>query len=418
MVAVGKSRKVVSLSTVFPTPCDAARGLFVRARLQQLSTFTQVKVVAPVAAWGRHPDQKIPPCRHDQNLEVLHPRWIYLPGTGVLTAFLLFVQMIWPLARLRKHFPFELLDAHFGYPEGIAAALLAGVFRVPFTITLRGSELLHAQHGLRRRGIRWAIRRASRIVAVSGELRQFAIRLGAHPDRVKCIPNGVDAGLFHRRSPEQSRQRHGLPARERILLMAGHLIELKGHAHVIRAVQALRSGNLPVRLLIAGGSPGRGVASQEPSLRRLVAELHLQDQVTFLGQVSPDVLAELMSAADLFCLASSREGCPNVVNEALACGTPVVATDVGAIREMIPSEEYGLILPRERPELFPQVLRTALEKSWDREAIALLGQSRSWSRVGAEVYAEIQEIFEERDNLARSIPEASPSRCSPSSPPY
>src|SRR6185295_5597344 len=124
---------------------------------------------------------------------------------------------------------------------------------------------------------------------------------------------------------------------------AGYLIERKGYHRLIPAVAALRSRGIPCELHIAGG-PG-GESAYETGLRKMVAELHLESAVRFLGAVSPSRLAELMSEAGVFCLASSREGWPNVVNEALACGAPVVATDIGGVPEMIPSGQYGLIVP-------------------------------------------------------------------------
>jgi glycosyltransferase involved in cell wall biosynthesis len=94
----------------------------------------------------------------------------------------------------------------------------------------------------------------------------------------------------------------------------------------------------------------------------------------------------MMTAADVFCLASSREGWPNVVNEALACATPVVTTDVGGAPDMVPGEEYGFVVPAGDGEALGAALRRALTKDWDRKAIAAWGGSRSWSNVAAETF--------------------------------
>ena len=111
--------------------------------------------------------------------------------------------------------------------------------------------------------------------------------------------------------------------------------------------------------------------------------------------VSQPVLAEYMSAADLFCLASSREGWPNVVNEALGCGVPVVATDVGAIRDMLSSPEYGLVVPAGDQPALTVALGRALDTRWNREAIAAWGKSRSWMDVAAETAGVLSEAAEE-----------------------
>jgi teichuronic acid biosynthesis glycosyltransferase TuaC len=399
--------RILSLSSVYPTPHNPGAGLFVRARLQRMAVRSELKVLAPVflfdakSGTGRG-------WRRDGAAEVLHPSWFYLPGSGVLTPVLLGIEMWWPLVRLRRTFPFQVIDAHFGYPEGIAAAMLAALTRSPFTITFRGSEFLHGGYPLRRRLLRWALRRANRVIAVSEQLRQLAVAMGADPARTRAIPNGLDTSLYWPRDRCQARRKHGISADALIILTAGHLIELKGHHHAVAALKSLREKGVAAQLLIAGGEPSRGLPSFEPKIRRLVVELGLQDHVRFVGQVTPDTLAELMSAANVFCLASSREGWPNVVHEAMGCGTPVVATRVGAVPELIPSDRYGLIVAPNDPAALAEGFAEALRKNWDREAVCAWAQSRSWEQVAAEVLEQMQEIVDEthgNSRQQRQIPE-------------
>ena len=144
------------------------------------------------------------------------------------------------------------------------------------------------------------------------------------------------------------------------------------------------------------GGCGRGRAGDyETVLRRDVASLGLGNRVRFLGHLQPAALARLMSAADVFCLASSREGWPNVLHEALACGTPVVAADVGAVPEMIPSEALGIMVAPDDIQALETGLRKALAHPWDRAAIARWGQTRSWQQVAAEVLQEMGRALEE-----------------------
>ena len=305
------------------------------------------------------------------------------------------------MARLRRRFPFQIIDAHFGYPEGIAAALLAALTGSPFTITLRGSEFLHGRYPLRRYLMRWALRRASRVIAVSEQLRQLAIGMGADPARTRAIPNGLDSSFYFPRDRAESRRKHSIPADALVVLTAGHLIELKGHHHAVTALKTLRDRDLPVLLLIAGGQPSRGLSSFEPKIRGLVADLGLQDHVRLLGQVSQEGLAELMSAADVFCLASSREGWPNVVHEAMGCGTPVVATRVGAVPELIPSDRFGIIVTPNDAAALADGLAEALRRNWDRPAICASAQSRSWEQVAAEVLEQMQEIVDQTQDSGK-----------------
>lgn len=389
--------RVLSLSSVYPNPSEPTYGIFVRLRLQAIASHgASVRVLAPVprldyasGAKNLFSGSRVDYRQMDGEIEVLHPRWSYPPGGGGLNGVFLFAALVRQVRRLRSEFPFHLLDAHFGHPEGVAAWLLSAAVGCPYVVTLRGSETRHAEYGLRRFLMARAVRGAQRVIAVSEPLRQFAISLGASPGRVKTIPNGINVEVFFPRNRAEARRKLRIPIDRAVILSAGYLIERKGHHRVVQCLPALRKKGIQVELWIAG-SPGREGAF-EPVIMRLVAELGMEQQVRFLGQAPASEMPDLMSAADVLCLASSREGWPNVVNEALACGTPVVATDVGAVPEMLPSEEYGYVTPLNDAAALEQALEKALRKEWDRAAIAAWGQSRSWEQVGREVLEEMRQ---------------------------
>jgi glycosyltransferase involved in cell wall biosynthesis len=353
----------------------------------------ELKVVAPIGVFrqsGSAQRQAVPARRWDGPLEILHPRWLYPPGGTWLNPLFLAAQLFGSVARLRKSFRFQLIDAHFAYPDGIAAAYLASLLRLPFSVTLRGNETMHAGRSPAIRStMRWALRRATRVITVSESLRQFAISLDVRPELVKTIPNGIDSEIYSPRDRNQSRRRHSLPVDRPIVLSVGALIERKGHHRAVEALASLRAKGLHPLLLIVGapGPEGRF----EDKIRAAVADLKLENEVIFFGQAGPDTVAELMSAADVLCLATTREGWPNVVSEALACGTPVVATDVGGIPEMIPSERYGIVVPANHQERLAEALERALRNQWDRDEIARKGRERSWCQVAREVLAEFEE---------------------------
>jgi teichuronic acid biosynthesis glycosyltransferase TuaC len=310
-----------------------------------------------------------------------------------LNAVFLFLQVWRPIRALRRDFPFQILDAHFGHPEGVAAALLGKALGCQFTITMRGSEQMHGQYRLRRLWMSWALRRAARVICVSERLRKLAIEWGVEPSRSTVIPNGIDADVFHPQDRERCRAEYAIAQGARVIVSVGQLIALKGHHRIIRAVRALIDGGLDVELLIAGG---RGRAEDyEAELRREINDLGLSTRVRLVGHLPPDSLSRLINAADVFCLASDREGWPNVLHESLACGTPVVATDVGAVPEMIPSEQYGIVVRRNDPGALVAALQTALSRDWNRSEIAAWGQSRSWGQVAAEVLREMTAVGDE-----------------------
>jgi glycosyltransferase involved in cell wall biosynthesis len=399
--------RILSLSLAFPNPAEPGLGTFVRSRLRHMASQAEIKVMAPLAVfdyaaiWAgtSRKGRRVPGQRWDEELEVFYPRWLYPPGAGALSPLFLLVSLLPRIGLLRRRYRFQLIDAHFGHPAAAAAALLSSVFDCPFVVTLRGDETRHATFALRRYWMSWALRRACRVITVSERLRQFAIGLGVAPERVCTIPNGINARIYFQRDREAMRGKHGIALHQLMLLSAGYLIERKGHHFVIRAMGALRQQGICAGLWIVGAAGREG--RYEGKIRDLVRELGLDDHVHFVGSVPPEVLAEYMSAADVFCLASNREGWPNVVHEALGCGTPVVASDVGGVPDLIPSPEYGIIVPIGDQEALETALRNALLREWNRPAIAAWAQSRSWEQVAGEVIRQAREGIAEDQRLRR-----------------
>jgi glycosyltransferase involved in cell wall biosynthesis len=313
----------------------------------------------------------------------------------------LLASLLPKVRQLRRRYPFQLLDVHFGHPAAAAAALLSAAFKCPFVVTLRGAETRHATYALRRYGMSWALRRACRVITVSERLRQFAIDLGVAPDRICTIPNGINPRIFFQRDRAAMRRKYGIAPQQIMLLSAGNLIELKGHHRVIAALDALRRQGISAGLWIAGSAGREG--RYEGKIHSLIRDMAIEEQVHFVGRVAPEVLAEYMSAADVFCLASSREGWPNVVHEALGCGTPVVASDVGGVPDLLPSSEYGIVVPVGDQSALETALREALLKTWNREAIAAWGQSRSWEQVAEEVVRHVRQGIAEDQQLRESM---------------
>jgi glycosyltransferase involved in cell wall biosynthesis len=330
----------------------------------------------------------LPRQRWDGKVEVFHPYWGYPPFGGALNGILLFISLVIPVLRLKKHFDFKLIDAHFAHPDGVAAALAAWISGRPFIVTLRGNETMHSRKLVRGALIGWVLRRASRVVTVSERLKLFAINAGARLERVTTISNGIDASVFYPRDREASRRRFQIDPGETLVVSAGALIERKGHHRIVRALKPLVASGRNIRLLIAG-TPGRE-GNFEAEIEQTVNECDMSTRVHLLGHVNQQDLPMLMSAADIFCLASSREGWPNVVHEAMGCGTPVVATDIGGIPEMVPSGEYGCVVPPGDQGALELALEEATNRNWDRDAIAKWAHSRSWEKVAMEVIAEMR----------------------------
>ena len=338
---------VLLFSSLYPNAAMPNFGVFVENRLRHLLATGEVeaRVVAPVPWFpSRHPSfgtyarwASVQPTENRDGIEVRHPRYPLPPKLGMLPhPFLMAMGSLATMRRIRRSgFAFDLIDAHYFYPDGVAALLLGAWFGRPVTITARGTDLnLYPQRfPLVRRMIAWAAGRAQASIAVSSALAHTLLELGAPPDRVHILRNGVDLELF--RPLDRTPLRRDLGLSGAVLASVGHLIERKGHHLVIEALAALTG----CTLLVVGEGPERS------ALQRQAEELGVGGRVRFLGEVAHARLAEVYAAADLLVLASSREGWPNVVLEAMACGTPVIAAPVEGVPEMITEHAAGLILP-------------------------------------------------------------------------
>ena len=403
---------VVTLSALFPGAARPQAGLFVRERMFRVARRLPLTVVSPVPWFPgqglvrllRPGYRPMPPRLEVQDgIEVHHPRFLALPAVGRwLDGWSMALACLPLLRRLRRQRRLEVLDAHFGYPDGFAAVWLARRLGVPVTITLRGTEVPLSRTRLRGRLLRRALRRADRLFAVSGSLAALARRLGADPARVTVVPNGVDAGRFRPEDRAAARRRFGLPEEAPVLVTVGGLCERKGFHRVIECLPALARRFPGLRYLAVGGPSPEG--DWGPRLRALAASLGVDGRVRFTGPLPPDALRWALSAGDVFVLASRNEGWANVLLEAMACGLPVVATDVGGNREVVCRPELGIVVPFGDGAALEAALAEALSRRWDRAAIRAHAEANGWEgRVETLVAAF-------RDLAAGRAAEVSPAR--------
>ncbi len=373
--------RTLLFSTLYPSSARPGHGLFVATRLRHLLAEggVEARVVAPVPWFpSRHPRfgewarMAATPRREVlDGVEVHHPRYPLPPRVGMTVAPLaLALGARVTVARLiRDGFDFDLIDAHYYYPDGVAAALLGAWFGKPFIVTARGSDLnLLPQYALPRRMIRWAERRAAASIGVSRALVEVLAQLGGDPRRMHVLRNGVDLERFRPLERLEARSHLGLPPAGRLLLSVGNLVELKGHAIAIEALARLGD----THLAIVGQGP------DESRLRRLAVECGVADRVRFAGYQPQSQLPWWYSAADALVLCSSREGWANVLLEALACGTPVVATPLPGNREVIQSRTAGVLMAqRSAPALCDAVAALEADRP-SREAVRRYAEAFGW----------------------------------------
>lgn len=384
--------RVLAFTTVFPNSAAPQHGLFVLERLRYCARLAELRVIAPYPFW---PLRRKGVSSQDicAGLSVEHPVFRYVPRFGKwLDGTFLYFSALPTVRRLAREQDFDLIDAHFGYPDGFAAVLLGRALGKPVVITLRGTEPLVAAAGpWRRAAMRFALRRATRLIAVSTPLAEFARDMVADapsgaPPSVTVIANGVDLKRFVPARAEVARAELGLPPEGRLIVSVGHLSPRKGFQRVLRTLPELLRDAPDLHFAVIGGSGAEG--SNETELRRLAAAPELAGRVTFAGSEPPERVARWLQAADLFVLASDYEGCPNVVWEALACGLPVVAARVGEIPRMVPAFAGHLIDDADDLLALRAALAAGLAGGHDRSAIRAWAERHDWGAVAARVHEE------------------------------
>ncbi|MDG5748691.1 glycosyltransferase [Qipengyuania sp. XHP0207] len=377
-----KTRRVLSLSTLFPNQAQPRFGIFVAKSLQALQRDTHWDVTCinpigvPPVAFGRY--KALAEAARDTSdfaFPVLRPTFRLLPKVGGRLNPRMIVRAVLPLARqMHAEQPFDLLDAQFFYPDGPAVMQLAEALGLPFSVKARGADIhLWGSRSYGREALLETASAASGVLAVCDALADDMAALGIEREKIATHYTGLDRDLFRPMSHMGLRKRlaetFGIPMAhdERVLLTVGALIERKGQSLVIKAL-----GDLPnTRLLLVGQG------EEEGCLRKLAREVGVESRVHFLGSQPPSSLPPLYSAADAMVLPSRSEGLANVWIEALACGTPLVITDAGGAREVVTTPEAGVIVAR-NPRAVRDGIEQVLRRPRNTERVVAAVERFSW----------------------------------------
>lgn len=377
---------IVVFSSLFPSSIQPGAGLFIRERMFRVARQLPVTVVSPtpwfplqnlIRRFKPHFRPGAPTHESQSGIDVWFPRFLSAPGVFKKFDGLMMALCALPrLHRLKKTSQLDIIDAHFAYPDGYAASLLSRWLKVPFTITLRGTETRHIQDQRFAGLLLQAVSQAAQVFSVSESLRQLLISHGANPQQVEVVGNGVDTSRFMPHDQVACRKALGIPAQAPVLISVGGLVPRKGFHRVIEVLPQIRKHYPDLRFLIVGGASAEG--NYRPELEQQVKTLGLEECVSFLGPKQPDELSSILSAADVFVLATSNEGWANVFLEAMACGLPVVTTDVGGNKEVVSDDSLGIVVPFGDSEALRQAIASALQRTWDKEQIRRYSEQNAW----------------------------------------
>jgi teichuronic acid biosynthesis glycosyltransferase TuaC len=386
--------RLLTFTTLFPDSVRPNHGIFVENRLRHLVATGEATstVLAPVpffpfgserfGAWGAL--ARVPPREERHGLAVYHPRYLVIPRMGMSVApLLLYEAGRRAIARLLAGgLAFDLIDAHYVYPDGVAAVWLGRHFGKPVVVTARGSDLTELpDYRMPNWFIRRTVRAADGLIGVSAALREQLIELGADPSRTMTLRNGVDTTAF--RPVDRDAARAALALTGPTLISVGSLIPRKGHHLTIEALLALPEFSL----LIVGEGPERA------SLEAQIARLGLGARVRLLGPRSHADLPQFYGAADASVLASSREGWANVLLESMACGTPVVASNIPGNPEVVQEWAAGLVIEENTPAGIAAGVRRLFANLPSRAATRAYAERFSWDETSAGQLAMFRRVL-------------------------
>jgi teichuronic acid biosynthesis glycosyltransferase TuaC len=379
------------VTPLFPIAEEPYRGSFIYQTVLALQKYTDVEVCSPISVYPpflkprfryRRVDLSYRPAGVERMryLEYFAIPVLSRPVNGLVCARALYPH----LAKSRP----DLILNYWVYPEGNSCVRIARRLNKPVLVGSRGSDLRRIPDAITRALVRWTVRSADGVLTVSEDLRQRAIALGAAPDRVWSIPNGCDRRVFSCQPSAEIRTEAGIGPADRVILFTGALTPPKGVPELLQAFQKLAAGDPLLHLVCIGEGP------LHAQILEFAAQNGLSGRIRVPGKLSSAEVARWMNAADVFCLPSHSEGCPNVVVEAIACGCPVVATDVGGIPDLV-SPACGILTPPGNADRLAEALRQALAVAWNRQDIARQSR-RGWDAVASETWAACQEVMKRR----------------------
>ncbi len=387
--------RVLTLSTLFPDAARPTFGVFVERQTLELAALddVEVEVVSPIGVprWplsmiaGKSLSSAIPEVETWKGLRVHRPRFPLVPGVGILNPGAM-ARTLLPLLRdIRTRFPFDMIDAEFFFPDGPAAVRLGAALGVPVSIKARGNDIHHfgGARGTKRQVLK-AGRAAGGMLAVSAALKADMVALRLPAERILGHYTGVDHDRF---TPVADRDaaKAALGVSGPLLLSVGALIPRKGHDLVIRALADIPDATL----MIAGHGPARD------ALERLAEQIGVANRVRLLGSQPHEALPALTAAADVGVLMSSSEGLANAWVESLACGTPLVLSDVGGARELVSRPEAGRIVARE-PAAIAAAVRDLLASPPNPAAVRATVERFTWEANARALHGHLAEIVARR----------------------
>lgn len=343
-------RHVVVVTNLYPNRDEINRGIFTKQQVEGLNHEVDVTVIAPVPwrpIWLEKAITKrpaLPKMESIDGITVYHPRYLVIPKILRWTYGWFFYLGVFSLIKsLSKKINIDLISVHWAYPDAYGTALAANRLHIPFAVHALGCDINeYLKYPARRKRIKYAMQHSKLNIVVSRELKTKITQLDVSESKTQVLLNGIDQRRFTKGSQYNSRRDLSLPENEKLVLFIGNFQVEKGLTYLLQAVEKIKDSDF--RLVVIGGGPDEILVKEEFKTRNIM------HKIIFIGRVPHHEIPNYLRAADLLCLPSLREGCPNVVLESLSCGTPVLGSNVGAVPDIISKPQWGIVVPTCSPE--------------------------------------------------------------------
>jgi len=384
---------VLFFTNLFPTPVDRTRGIFHLQLVRELAAICDITVVCPLPWFPHWPFLRrferwyafaeTPVVYEVDGITVHSPKYLMVPRiSGALHGIFVYLGSLFTINRLHKLKQFDVINGLWLYPDAVAANWIAkrlGIPMVPAALGCDVNRMLNETD--KRKRILHMLSGAHKIIAVADGLRERMVQAGIPAERISIVPNGVNSDLFYNRSKANDRACLDLPQDRKVIVFVGRLAEEKGLSTLVSAAGLIKTRRKDFLFCIVGAGP------LLEELREQAATLGVADFIKFAGHQEHESIAIWLGACDVFCLPSLREGCPNVVVEALSSGRPVVASRVGGIPSML-RRDTGILVEPQNPQDLADALVCALDQAWDPVNVANSVRGNTWRAV-AEKYLSI-----------------------------
>jgi teichuronic acid biosynthesis glycosyltransferase TuaC len=353
--------KVLFVSNLFPDAQEPRRGLHNARLIRRLAKHCEFRIIAPrPKAIFRREVAAREACPEDAEFADCFPSVRYVPKIGGFVNHKLFARDLRRAAApVLAEFAADLILCAWLYPDGCAAADLAREHELPLVLIAQGSDVhQYLDMSGRARPILNACKQAAVTMTRGRNLAERLKAAGIPAGQVATVYNGVDLETFF--PAAQGEAPPPRPDADYHLLFVGNLYDVKNPNLLVQARERLGAG---FGLTIVGDGPLRGRDSE---------------YVKYVGSQPPEVVGKYLRHADLLCVPSNNEGVPNVIREAFASGTPVVATRVGGIPEVLENDSLGRLVPPRDPDAMASAIAEFADLPVDRGAIRRHAERFSW----------------------------------------